>query len=1364
MITNSDLNISNQSYTKKDFYQIYPELTSLVKELTNAWNPEDTNESDPGVILLKIAAFVADKLNYNIDKNILEAFITSATQETSMKKLCDMLGYNMKYYNSATTTISFMWTGDVLAPENQPDIQWQITLPKFSTVITNEAKDINFILTEDVVLSNQYKTEEATAIQGELVKLDINDNGILLASNIDNKNRFYLPESQIAENGIWIYEYNSYITTEDSRHQVEWTRTENLNTEIAGKRVWKFGFDSDRQIPYIEFPSDYVKLFGNGLEVYYIRTSGNAGNIKAGTLNGLVNNQLVAENIYTYETKEVNAENNLIVKNLYATIDGCDMETLDEAYEGFKKTVGTFDTLVTCRDYANAIYNMIYNEKTDNTPLVSNCQVSDIRDELNYSTTVVKYTDLGKSYVNVADSDYVQTDAYYDKKGEHKVDDITYVKQPLITDFDLYLYPLNPIKNAYTKTTYMNSFKPLDPSNDDNYEHILENLRDNKTISHVIKQFAPNAEDAEDHLYLLKVYYSLKAKVITKNKVNNFEVQDIRNHIFTALWKNFNARKLEYGEEIPYDRLLSVMENADARIKAIALDEPTLSPCYMTAKGTEGSLSYTGNDKLSQKVYKKMITKNVLAGKIPLFDYNNDIVNDFYESNSSDANIYGAKDGNVYAQDSPDDPNVDLEKPVSITYFTSNLLLPKNLGDSGDEEVLKENEMIQIVTPKLMTEVTYPMYINYALQLNDPVNEKEQVRYISKNKNYTLETGEALYIQYTDDDEVVYWIKYTKNKKYTYKDKILVNTSDFSGIIYPNFDVCDTASLPEKGNKRTVTEGWPSDGNWTYLTASKGMVALKTSQELAIKTANSAAIKQKAYIYWLSNNNNTIILKQVGNSNVFEYILNDGEYFFYTNQAKTDLITLGSGTKLVYYATEEETSAARGSISWQLNSEQSITSDDVAQNGIGAFANSDWIVRHWTNDNYLATQQMSIVNLAESDVIDSWRFSDVSGDTVDSDWHNLESITYRLYDDVKKQYGSQITLESTDKIQYQLRTVLNLSCGPNKIQNLIKGRHELYLYTSGYIRYDNKKRFVDNDKIVGYLESEPEKLTEYIIDKTNKEIYKFDLNSNPTGFKTNIAVEKSGGTKISLHTINLNGTIKDNLLFYPLESMEPIEVVNEEKKTFNPYYGIALNEIDYALLPIYIPKDNYALLTIYVIKNSADESGAGGTGEPSIELDASDTALSLQLYPQITSSDTKYNKLPPLKSGLNIIKINRVDDLDIYNLKVKANGSTANINIFGVKLVNITSTGSASNEGFNTKLFGIDTADGETFFIDNNFKTDYADFYATVDIDPNMLIDVKSMNEPNILFNYNNEFNKFVLAELDCSSFENIEISSSSKI
>ena len=72
-VTNNPL--SAISYTSKDFRAILPELLDLVKKLTYKWDPSISNETDPGVILLKLDALIADKNNYNIDKNILEAFL-----------------------------------------------------------------------------------------------------------------------------------------------------------------------------------------------------------------------------------------------------------------------------------------------------------------------------------------------------------------------------------------------------------------------------------------------------------------------------------------------------------------------------------------------------------------------------------------------------------------------------------------------------------------------------------------------------------------------------------------------------------------------------------------------------------------------------------------------------------------------------------------------------------------------------------------------------------------------------------------------------------------------------------------------------------------------------------------------------------------------------------------------------------------------------------------------------------------------------------------------------------------------------------------------------------------------------------------
>ena len=99
MINEKEIEAVKLSALKSDFYQLWSELVETASKISERWSIDTTNEADPGVVLLKVLTAVADKLNYTINTNTLECFMPSAAQEESMRKLCDMLGYNMKYYH-----------------------------------------------------------------------------------------------------------------------------------------------------------------------------------------------------------------------------------------------------------------------------------------------------------------------------------------------------------------------------------------------------------------------------------------------------------------------------------------------------------------------------------------------------------------------------------------------------------------------------------------------------------------------------------------------------------------------------------------------------------------------------------------------------------------------------------------------------------------------------------------------------------------------------------------------------------------------------------------------------------------------------------------------------------------------------------------------------------------------------------------------------------------------------------------------------------------------------------------------------------------------------------------------------------------
>ena len=65
-----------------------------------------------------------------------------------------------------------------------------------------------------------------------------------------------------------------------------------------------------------------------------------------------------------------------MLSNDYATLNGRNPETINEAYKNYKKTIGTFNTLVTKRDYENYLNSL---------DKISNCFVCDRTDDIQYS-------------------------------------------------------------------------------------------------------------------------------------------------------------------------------------------------------------------------------------------------------------------------------------------------------------------------------------------------------------------------------------------------------------------------------------------------------------------------------------------------------------------------------------------------------------------------------------------------------------------------------------------------------------------------------------------------------------------------------------------------------------------------------------------------------------------------------------------------------------------------------------------------------------------------------------------------------------------------------------------------------------------
>ncbi len=333
----------------------------------------------------------------------------------------------------------------------------------------------------------------------------------------------------------------------------------------------------------------------------------------------------------------------------------------------------------------NKIYQLTKSE-TDTTPLVSNAIVADIRDDINNSYCLCSFSDYGICYSNRAIKRTVDgADA-------------------TINNFDLILYPFKTLYNLNTKSEYENTFK----SSGENFQRILVDLETNKTIAHNIS--LPHTDD----IFCIKNYIQLKANITTVKRVTYTEEAEILNNIKTAIYTNFNNRKLDFGEEIPEETISDIIKAADPRIKDIS---SFAAPVALTkimladANNTEydlADLSSSSEASLNvKKAYNKLVLRNVLAGRIAAFHYDTEFATSYLEKKYT------------YTKD----PNGNVVAPYLATYgdnkqitkITSEFRL--NTHELGDGFKLRKNEVIQFRTPNFRTKITYPAYVNYFLHL-----------------------------------------------------------------------------------------------------------------------------------------------------------------------------------------------------------------------------------------------------------------------------------------------------------------------------------------------------------------------------------------------------------------------------------------------------------------------------------------------------------------------------------------------------------------------------------------------------------------------------------------------------------------------
>lgn len=572
------------SYTSRDYNSLLEEFKSIVPTLTDLWNPE--SDADPGLVIGKYIAAVADMLGINLDWAVNEMYASSVSQRKNAEKLFALIGYNLGYFTAARTEVTF--TNNLL---DNLVIDFGFNGSNFSTLnaytdITNQSRVITYNILPrtngyaDNETSNTYKVttdgldifvdsdivtlkpgESVTrvAIEGELRSYPISVDDVKNNNYIIN-----LPSQHVDTTAVWVMAKSSQ-NAEDFV-ETRWIQCPSPSDFISPEPRFAVTFDSysNAQIQVSNYLNQLENYDKNWLIVYWIDCSGTIGCVGDNVLTNLLLAK-ANQSVPSAESGELgisNLSNTVELPHKY-TVTGKSPETAKEAYYNSRNYINTWDSLVTLPDYTR----FLKREQGVDNGIVIDCQKA-----LEINMAIYKdenLTDAQKQKMYITNQDFPAGNPIYDWASV------------LDLDFD----PNDPLKfvfstnfRTYTAMCFAihNDFKP---SNFGQSQTSKSQIKTNtqfirykppvQFIDNVIKDYKPvQAMSVEMQFGYLRIFNFYVVGTITPTKPVSKDVANILiDTAKEALRLYFAPSNFEIGRKPTIIDTVNVIENCDSRIR-----------------------------------------------------------------------------------------------------------------------------------------------------------------------------------------------------------------------------------------------------------------------------------------------------------------------------------------------------------------------------------------------------------------------------------------------------------------------------------------------------------------------------------------------------------------------------------------------------------------------------------------------------------------------------------------------------------------------------------------------------------------------------------------------------------------------------
>lgn len=319
------------SYTNRDYDNIVNELIGVLRDVDISRDWDNISSSDPFFIMLHLMAAHKDILNYQIDYSVLEGYMTTARERSSMVRIAQSFGYKVNGYRATKAVYGVETIGDT-----PPRLEF------FESTALDKTTGVNipWVFTGSASLEVGSTSSRVYMTQGTPAKVVFNSN------SIDSINRTKVITNQQISTGV-VIDNPYYINLGSNGSIIKIPGTNRSYNEVNNvyaydkedKNVYELGEDT-LGTTYIKFHNDAdLPRDNTEMVLHYVITRGSSVQTAPDRL--VLNNGV--------ELILAEDDNNVKI------IPGRDPVSAQELKEEFKEYYVGINTLVTLKDYRDRL-------------------------------------------------------------------------------------------------------------------------------------------------------------------------------------------------------------------------------------------------------------------------------------------------------------------------------------------------------------------------------------------------------------------------------------------------------------------------------------------------------------------------------------------------------------------------------------------------------------------------------------------------------------------------------------------------------------------------------------------------------------------------------------------------------------------------------------------------------------------------------------------------------------------------------------------------------------------------------------------------------------------------------------------------